>query len=66
MTVTKDNKSKPIVGWVCSLFPTIYTRKYLNKIKGNCCDNPEWNDALLDSNGNPYIECENCGAMCFD
>lgn len=46
--------------------PDIYTRKKLNKIKGKCCDYPDWNDALIDALGNPYIKCENCGAMCFD
>jgi len=60
-------KSKPITGNVCWMpYPDIYTRKQLDKIKGKCCDSPDWNDCCIDCDGNPYIKCENCESMCFD
>jgi len=52
---------------VDSHFPQIIKRKDLrHKVKGYCCDYPDWNDTLVDAEGKPYIGCDNCGAMCFD
>lgn len=52
---------------VNSIYPQIIKRKdLLHKVRGYCCDYPDWNDCCVDCLGNPYIKCENCGAMCFD
>ena len=49
---------------VSSPRPQIILRKNINKER--CCDYPDWNDCKIDALGNPFIQCENCEAMCFD